>query len=387
MKVAVDARMLRAGGIGTYIREIVGPWSTNAAVSRLQLLGRPREIAAWVDSLAPSVPIRITPWEDPPYSVAAQLRWPLSLSSSVRDCDVLFFPHYDAPAFGQSLPYAVTVHDLTQFLLTHQFPLAKRLAGRWLLERVARGAGQVLTVSETTRADLARLGIASGTAVTVIPNGVGDEYHPLDAHEETVARERWHERLPYLLLVGWDRPHKNSTFAVQIVHGLRERGREYRLVLAGPGGRMASVVRREAERLGVSDLVREVSEVRAELLRELYALASGILVPSLYEGFGLPVLEGTACGSPVFASDRGALPETVGPAEVAGLARVLPIDSPARWIEAIERVLSLGVGPDERARAIAHARRYSWIEASGNVLSALREVTERSPKRPLAGSS
>ena len=353
------------------MREVVGRWTRRPAeVSQLNLLGRRSELEPWLRSVEPSVPTRVIPWPDPPYSVAAQVLWPLGLSRAVRESDAVFFPHYDAPAIGRGLPYAVTVHDLTQFLLVDRFPAWKRAAGRLLLQRVVRRATRVLTVSETTRRELARAGIAPEKTVTVVPNGVGDHFRPLTPAEERGARARWGEYVPFVLLVGWDRPHKNAELALAVLGQLRERGHDCRLLLAGPGGRMRGPIRRQAGRLGLALWVRELGVVPPEALRELYALATAVLVPSLHEGFGLPLLEGLACGAPVLASDRGALPEVAGPAPT------LPPTDVGPWVEAVERLLLAGPPPGSCERGLTHARHYNWSEASRKILAILREVAE-----------
>ncbi len=381
MHLAVDARLLESGGIGTYLREVMGPWLREPeqhapGLERLTLLGRPPELDPWVRAQSGRVAVEVVRWEDRPYSPRTHLRWPLSLAPRVRAADHLFFPHWDVPLAGVEPPFTLTVHDLTQFLLPHRFPGWKRRVGKVVLRRAAGRAGRILTVSERSAADLAASGLAPRDRIRVIPNGVSTAFSPEGpcGHPGVPMGE------PYLLLVGWDRPHKNAELAVRILGALcsehRDRGTSGatapRLVLVGNGGRMEAPTEALATALGVRDRLICLGRVSHDALPPLYRGAVALLLPSLHEGFGLPALEAMACGTPALLSDQGSLPEVAGPASVIG---VHDLDAWVAEAGDLLRHWKRGTGPaapEARALRRAHAATFDWEATSRRVFRALR---------------
>lgn len=374
MHLAIDARLLQAGGIGTYLREILAPWLRDPSghapgLSTLTLLGRPGELVPWLSRHPTSLEVRVVRWEDGSYSPTAHLRWPLFLAPQLRRVDHLFFPHWNVPLHGIRAPFTVTVHDLTQFVLPELFPSWKRRVGIRVLRRAAERARTILTVSRHTASDLGRMGIGNPERVRVIANGVGAAFTP-----DGPSGGRLPEvRDPYLLLVGWDRPHKNAELAVRVVAELADGEGEGAptLVLVGEGGRMREPIVRLVAELGVADRVLFAGRVPHDHLPPLYRGAAAVLAPSRYEGFGLPALEGMACGAPVLVSDGGSLPEVAGPAPI------LPSEDTAGWVAAVREVLGergSGNGSaslEARALRVAHAGSFRWEDASREVFSVL----------------
>lgn len=375
MRILVDARHLRSGGIGRFLRGVVGPWIGREDVEELRLLGPPEALRAWIEELGMGPDVRsrtpIVPWTDPMYSARAQARWALRLHSSFDGVDAAFFPHYDTPLLRHPAPSVVTVHDLTQFLLPEHYPRRKRWVGRRLLEGSLARADRVVTVSERSRDDLVRHTEVEPERIVVVPDGVDETFRPLDEAEREGALGRWGTLLPFLLVVGPDRPHKNLAFAVEVLGRLLAGAEEsadwkaapdLRLVRVGPAA--PGPADRRAREAGLSDRLVPVGRVDDGELRELYALAEALLFPSLYEGFGLPPLEAVACGTRALAA-----PEAVagGLARAAGV-RTLPLDDPDRWAAEIRR--RTDEWPDPRA-AGALPR---WEDASERVLRELRSV-------------
>ena len=218
----------------------------------------------------------------------------LVLPALARNSELLLCPANLAPlASGRNV---VSIHDVAPFLGDWY----GSLYGRWhraLLPRVARGALRVIAPSEVVRGQLVELLGVEEERTRVVPLGVdpalGDRADPVRA----AARHGLTE--PYVLAVGTDLPRKNFELLGRVSEPLGREGIE--VVLAGstrhymPRG---------------SYPVRELGYVAEEDLPGLYAGAAAFAMPSLYEGFGLPCLEAMACGTPVVAANRGALPET-----------------------------------------------------------------------------
>ena len=302
VRIQVDARLLRSGGIGRYIREITGRWLARDDVARIRFFGRSSELEPFLADRDRRGIAEVEPWMDGPYSPAAQLRWPLVKRGLSWPADITFLPHYDVPLLRHPRPSLVTVHDLIHFQLPRGFPAWKRALGMALLRRALEEATNVVTVSETSRIAICRLMPAAAGKVHVVRNGVGDEFRPLSREERTASGTEWGRLRPFILCVGPDKPHKNLAQAVRTLARLPD-SEGWRLVLVGP-----SEVDRERllADVGHPDLRSRVvvtGAVSDRDLRSLYGLATAVLVPSLLEGFGLTVLEARACGGRVLVGD------------------------------------------------------------------------------------
>lgn len=218
----------------------------------------------------------------------------LALPALARSSDLLLSPANLAPvASGRNV---VSIHDLAPFLGDWY----GSLYGRWhraLLPRVARGALRVVAPSQAVRSQLIELIGVSQERIRVVALGVDPALGERADPERTAARHAL--TAPYVLAVGTDLPRKNFGVLDRVAERLGREGIE--VVLAGST--------RHYMRRG-SYAVRELGYVADGDLPGLYAGAAAFAMPSLYEGFGLPCLEAMACGAPVVASNRPALPET-----------------------------------------------------------------------------
>jgi glycosyltransferase involved in cell wall biosynthesis len=242
----------------------------------------------------------------------------------------------------------VQIHDAVALRHPEWYSPAYVRWQRLLMPRIARRARLVITVSEFSRAEIGEFLGVPAERIRVVPGGVDERFHPW-ADPEPVLRQLGLGQRPYVLTVGDRGPRKNLAVLAPAVEALRTEGIE--LVVAG-GGR--------GHQLGAPlPGVRDLGYVADDLLPGLMAGARAFVLPSLHEGFGLPVLEAMAAGVPVVASTRGALPELVGnaglladPADNAGLAAC---------------VLDAATGADRdrlRERGLELAGRYSWDRAA-----------------------
>ena len=300
IRIQVDARLVAAGGIGRYIREITGRWLSRADVEGVRFLGRPDELEPFLAEHDPRGVTEIEPWGDGPYSPIGQLRWPFLARRGSWAPDVTFFPHYDVPLIGLPTPSLVTVHDLIHFQHPEGFPAWKRVLGEVLMRRALEGATAVVTVSEASRHAICSWMPAVDKKISVVRNGVGAEFRPLSAEERLAERTRWGGLEPFVMCVGPHKPHKNLAHAVEVLRHLpADEG--WRLVLVGPSEEDRDHLVAGDATLG--DRIVLTGRVSDEDLRSLYGLAGTVLVPSRLEGFGLPVVEARACGARVLVSD------------------------------------------------------------------------------------
>ena len=266
-------------------------------------------------------------------TLARDLVWyPLVLGQAAR-VDVLHCPTYRGPLRSR-VPLVVTVHDLAVLRHPETFNRWTRTYSPVVVPRVLRAARRVIAVSEFTRRELVELLGVRDDKIRVVPNGVEDEF----------GADGPSEGGDYVLAVGTLEPRKNLP---RLVEAARQADVELRVVGAQGWGDV------RVEGNGV----RWLGEVADAELARLYRGALCLAYPSLYEGFGIPVLEAMACGTPVVTSAGGATEEVAGGAAVL----VDPLDpgSIAGGIaEAVARREEL------RRKGLERARRFTWADAA-----------------------
>jgi glycosyltransferase involved in cell wall biosynthesis len=375
-RVVVDARALHGSGIGRYLREVLGALLVDTRFGEVALLGNPGELADFVAERGTSMPVRIEAHRGAFYTPRAQLSW-RSLRLRGRTAgDVAFFPHYDAPLLGLPRRSVVAVQDLTHFKLPEAFAAWKRAGAGVLFESVVRSAARVVVSSASTRTDLLERVPSAAGRVEIIPLGVGASFRACRRGECATCDRTWALR-PYLLCVGNRKPHKNLGAAVGALARLLPERPDLKLVIAGSRFAARDEVDAHAAALGIRHAVLEQSDITDAELRCLYTHAEALLFPSLYEGFGLPLLEAMACGAPVVASNRASIPEVVGD---AGLL-VDPTD-PEAMAGAVRRLredTALCAALVERGRE--RAASLSWAETARRTLDVLYATSaERAPR-------
>jgi glycosyltransferase involved in cell wall biosynthesis len=253
-------------------------------------------------------------------------------------------------------PAVLTVQDLSFERDATVMGARDRLIFRTAVPRSARRAARVLAISELTRHDLVELYGIPEEKIVVTPLAADPVFSP-DGPAENGP--------PYALFVGSLEPRKEPTVAIEALALLGDD--ELRLVLVGPdkGGRADT--ERAAAELGVADRVELRGHVSQDELAALYRGAQCLVFPSRYEGFGLPVLEAMASGTPVVATTAGALPEVAGGAAVLVEERNAP---------ALAGGIERAIADRERLReaGLERARRYSWAETARRTLATYREL-------------
>jgi glycosyltransferase involved in cell wall biosynthesis len=284
--------------------------------------------------------------------------------------DVVHFTNYLAP-LATEVPYVVSFHDMTLRLLPHLHTLKKRVLTASLLPRVARRARLVLTPSESSRDDVVRLlGIDAGR-VRVIPYAPGEEFRAVEEPAQTLVSRGI--RPPYLLHVGTLEPRKNLPRVLRAFARIAGRFPEVTFVVAGPPGWDGGAARRTAARAGLGPRIAFLGYVPEAELSRLYSHAAALVYPSLYEGFGLPVVEAMACGTPVLSSLSSSLAEIA-----AGAAVLVDPQNEAAIAAAMAALLSdpaLRVELREKGRA--RAASYTWRRTAEETLQAYREAAGR----------
>jgi len=278
------------------------------------------------------------------WNVPRDLLWyPVVLPFTTRGLAVLHCPTYRAP-LGGSAPLVVTVHDLAVFRHPDAFNRWSRTYGPIVIPRVLRAARGVIAVSEFTKRELVELLSVGEEKIRVIPNGVEEAFAPGGPAAEG----------DYVLAVGTIEPRKNLP---RVAEAARRAGVELRVVGARGWGAV------DLDGAGV----RWLGDVRDNELARLYRGARCVAYASLYEGFGIPVLEAMASGAPVVTSRGGATEEIAGGAAVL----VDPLDA-ADIAAGFERAAAQR---DELVRrGVERARTFSWRAAAEATVEVYREV-------------
>jgi glycosyltransferase involved in cell wall biosynthesis len=384
MIIGVDytAAAWQGAGIGRYTRELI-----RAAVGldqrrRYTLFFAARGLpvtSPYLDDLRdlvaanPNVVVRPLPLSPRLLTIVWQrLRLPLPVERLIGRLDLVHAPDFVLPPTRART--LLTVHDLT-FLVRPD--CAEAGLRRYLTRAVPRAlarADLVLVDSRATADDLARLLGVEAARVRLIYPGVDARFRPLKAAEAEPWRARIGLPEAFLLFVGTLEPRKNLVRVVEAFRLLLDTGgpdtAELQLVIAGRKGWLYEELFAAVARSGLGERVRFLDFVEDAGLPALYNLARAFVYPSLYEGFGLPVLEALACGTPVVTAEVSSLPEVAGTA--ATLVNPLSVSSIAEGMaEALARATEL------RAAGPPQARQFRWETAARALLQCYDELAGR----------
>jgi glycosyltransferase involved in cell wall biosynthesis len=360
MLIAIDARMIlpQMTGVGRYLLGLAGG---------LRSLPGPERYELWLQSgLADDHPAWALAAENlrlrrlPIRHMDVRQNWVLPRELRRSRPDLLHYPHFDLP-LTVTAPIVATIHDLKYLSHPRFFPqmsAAKRLAMRWMMVSTVRRARRVITDSEFTRQDLAKRLKAPLEKLCAIPLGVDAQYHvEIPETEVQAVRQRYGLGDNNILFVGERRPHKNIIGLLHAFAYLQKlSARPYQLVIAGKPYADYQEPERLAESLGLGGSVRFLDYVPDADLPALYRGAAAFVLLSYYEGFGLPIIEAMACGTPVVAANRTSLPEVCGEA-----ALLVDPDAPKEAAQALLKALPGGAQREALiAGGLERARQFTW---------------------------
>jgi glycosyltransferase involved in cell wall biosynthesis len=359
-------------GLETYARELTTELLNERADVRLTAFVN-REASAdsiWRE-LVPTVTVPVYGRRRAAWVRGEQLLLPKRAEQA--GVDVLHSLASTAPGRG-SFARVVTIHDVI-YRIHPEAHGWRTLALRALIPLAARRSHRVIAPSHSTRDDLVELLNVPREKIDVVPNGVGlPPAHQWLSEDDVRSRHDLGTR-PFVLTVSLKRPNKNLERLLEAL-ALIPQERRPLLVLAGHATRYQEQLRAHAARLGVSADARFLDWVPAEELEGLYRASTCFVFPSLYEGFGLPVLEAMTRGVPVACSDRGALSEVADDA-----ALTFDPFQPRSIADAIEKLLG---DEDERERlkraGLENAARFPWAETARRTLASYESALAYSAK-------
>lgn len=294
-----------------------------------------------------------------------QMAWP-ALAARLK-LDLLHSMAFVTPALSPC-PTVVTVYDLSFIHFPDSFPALQRLYLRSQTARSCRQARRVIAISESGRQDIHQLFGVELARIDVVRPGVDEIFRPLPATEVASFRRRRKLSAPFILHVGTLQPRKNIPLLLEAFAHLKRP--DLQLVLLGGKGWMFDEIYRRVETLGLRDQVRFTGYVPDADLPFWYNAATLFVFPSIYEGFGMPVVEAMACGTPVVAANTSSIPEAAGDA-----ASLFP---PQDAEQLADRML--GVLQDEallikmQAMGLQQARQFSWRRAGRETAAVHRKA-------------
>ncbi|MBN1688161.1 MAG: glycosyltransferase family 4 protein [Candidatus Omnitrophica bacterium] len=353
-RVGFDVRMSRNTGIGTYIQGLVEAFRATGVVNARSI----KYFGSYADPDGQNI-VSCHPFRSSIYSIAEQLEYPLCL----QQCELWHAPHYNIPYWKGNAKLVVTIHDLIHWIFRKDFftPLQALYAGK-MLTRTVKKADQIIAVSRKTRDDLITHFDADPEKISVIYEGVDERFRPTeDVNKIEAVRDKYNLPETYFLYVGMIKPHKNVLWLLHLFGNLIEENRvDAGLVLVGRKDKKYPAGYEALSALKNKDRIVHIPYVEEDELLHLYSGALALIHPSLYEGFGLTLLEAMACGTPVLACRAASIPEVVGDAACL-------IDSCAHheMMDAIVRLeKSDSLREDFKKRGLRHVSQFRWENAA-----------------------
>lgn len=295
------------------------------------------------------------------------------------DVDIVHSTTFCAPKFkNKKKKLIVTIYDLT--VLTH--PECHEEANIKMCTKgindTVRYADEIIAISEHTKKDLMEILKVPDEMITVTPLAADTSYMPISDSEKLVrVREQYKLPKKFILFVGSLEPRKNVKTLIRAFAGLSEELRkDYYLVIAGAKGWLNSDIPKIVTDLKIEEKVFFTGYIANEDISTVYSLATIFVYPSLYEGFGLPILEAMSCGVPTITSNTSSMPEVAG--DAALLINPLDVDE---LVAALERLLySDGIQNRMREQGLKRAGEFSWEKCARETLAVYHKVNKK-PKR------
>ncbi len=375
MRIAIDARLnaYRQGGISQYTRQLLMALPDVARDDEFVCLQHRDQLRPL--AIAPNVSRRTA--LTPPHHRFEQ--WTLPLEVMLARPNVLHCPDFIAPT-RRPCPAVVTIHDLAFMHYPEILDDSARAYYGQVKSNAPRADG-VIAVSEATRQDIAQFLDMPAEQIDVIHEAAASLYQPIElrAGEARVLNGKPVQAGSFLLFVSTLEPRKNLPTLLQALRICLDRqpNAGYRLLIVGRRGWRDEAIFAAVRDLNLADHVQFAGGVGQYDLRWLYNACRIYINPSLYEGFGLPLLEAMACGAACLAAATSSLPEIGGNAAVY----VPPLDADI-WADEIAALWD-----DDERRAelgrmgVARARQFSWARAARETMAVYRRAAERLPTR------
>jgi glycosyltransferase involved in cell wall biosynthesis len=362
MRVGFDARWYNKSGVGSYVAGLL-PALARAGCELVAYVD-PSNPVPWLDKLE----LEIVPVRSGKYSPLSSLEF--RRHEKADKLDLFHCPFYATPLL--KCPVVVTVHDLIPFLFPI-YPWWKQKLVQAGYRRAARRAAHIVADSVVTASDLQKILNVPGEKISTVHLAADqDNFHPCIATGELDGLQRnFGVQPPYIMVSGagnWRTKNLKSALDALII-AREDAGREFQAVMFGSADALSVP--------GIRDLAQKLNLIQTGYVEtpELAALfrhAHALVMPSLYEGFGLPLVEAISCGCPVIASDRGALREIAG----TGVQCFDPFNISAMAAAVVELLRSPEELQQKKAAALRRAADFSWDKAAQETIWVYHHVKQ-----------
>jgi glycosyltransferase involved in cell wall biosynthesis len=353
--------MLSCSGIGTVVKNLIPPLSTAPFTTQLIVHSNDLEKGLQISShKVCNAPI---------YSIQEQFALPKQIPS----CDLFWSPHYNVPIFPiRAKKRIVTIHDAYHLAFQHLLGWKEKLYANMMFRQAACRSDAILTDSQFSKEEICRLLSISPDLVRVIYPGVDFDRFSRKASPEALKLVQKKYALPnsFFLFVGNVKPHKNLKL---ILDAYQQIPIDIPLVILGKTSGLRKLDP-SMQRIECDPLLRErtyfTGEVLDEELPAFYQMATSLVFPSLYEGFGLPPLEAMAAGCPAIVSSRASLPEVCGNA-----AHFIDANDAIELGEAMGKIAGDAVYRKElQEKGKVRAQQFSWGKTASQYRDVFREI-------------
>jgi glycosyltransferase involved in cell wall biosynthesis len=363
LRVGFDARWYNQSGVGSYVTGLLTAIALRREIELLVYENPENPVPGLKD-----LPITRIAVYSPRYSLRAQ--WELRRRTAIDGLHLLHSPFYDIP-YGLRCPVVVTIHDLIPFLYRiYTRPKQDMVKAGYRL--AVRKAAHIIAVSENTARDLQSLLHVRQDRITIVHNAAARQYsHSAPSpNEAEILASRYGVRQPYIVAGSagnWET--KNLSSALGSLEEATDAGVKFQSVVFGPpeglqacGGK-ARWPKLELNYIGV---------LPPTMLASLFRNAMAFVMPSLYEGFGLPLIEAMSCGCPVVTSNRSAIPEIAG----AGAQLFDPMDYVGMGRALAKLLGDSSIRRQWKEKALRRAADFSWEKAARETIAVYRANSE-----------
>ena len=360
-KIGIDVRMIDHSGIGVRIQNIL-KYLPKQNDFEFVLFGDKSKLKKYPFTSNYS----IVDYNASIYSISELLGHP-----KMKDMSLLDIPHFNIPIkyFNNCV---VTVHDLTPYVMREYFPQISKRVYLQVIFRLLKRVKKIITVSEYTKQDLLKEFRYNPEKIKVIYNGLNSEiFYPHSKEEVNEFKKKYSLPEEFFLVVGIGKKHKNFGFIIRIMNKLWQNNEfQTPLVIAGTGGKLPEFLNEVASQAGPRLIL--VPPLEYEELPLLYQSSKALIFPSLYEGFGFPLIEAQAVGCPVISSNTTVMPEI--------LQNSALLFDPRKQ-ESFLLALNLFLSPNTPQKSLIeagfqNAKRFRWENSVQEILNVYKSILD-----------
>lgn len=375
MKVGIDYTPAyeQGGGIGRLTRDLIAALAQIDISSEYKLFVSGATSSELPPPLAPNFqwkPTRIHPkWLA---RIWHRMKLPVPVQVFLGKVDLFHATDFVLPPTLPATKTIVTVHDLSFMRVPDAASPKLKAYLEMVVPRSVRQATYVIADSQATKNDLVDLYEILPDKISVLLSGIDSRYKPINSRSSLLTMRNKYKigDIPYLFSIGTIQPRKNYSRVIQALRLLRKRGYDLHLVIAGGKGWLEDEMYKTLDDTQMHDYVHLIGFVDEADISALYSGAECVVFPSLYEGFGFPVLEGMACGTPIVTSNVSSLPEVAG--DAALMVDPYSVEEIANAVQKILDDSTLKTTLIERG--LKQSAKFTWENSARQLLDIYRQV-------------